>query len=286
MTATNPPAVRPDFRKTVEGIALNALARTLPPGEVAMAAATVAQAFAASRAAARSPADFDAVLDTPQGKSSIARAVAQAALCRVYPGGVSAAAYLVPGRPRKGDPMEIRYSLSHRGVAILAAEEGWSINPVPVHVEDAIRISFGEVELHESCGKEATVYDDLLGVYVTIRRNGQVFARPWVSVGVIEARAARSPTAKSEFSPWKSDPIAMAQKTAIHYCVARGILPIRSTHAREAMGEETEVESAPVATVRPIARKAISEDFTPEETGAKTPETVTVNATPNEDEAP
>jgi hypothetical protein len=279
MTAPNPPAVRRTFRQRVEWIARASLKDAVPAQRLAEAVASVALSFASAHRLARDPSALEDCTD-----ESIGNCVALSALTGLYPGGPAPLVYLVPKSPRKGAPKELGWWLSHRGICALALDDGFVLVSVPVHVDDQYRIEFGEVVSHESLA-EPKRPEDLAGVYLTIRRaaDGVVLSRPWLSAEKIGVRAAKAITD----DVWKVYPIEMAQKTAIHWAHSRGFLPLRSAKALEAMAEMVpEVESTPVATVRPVVRKAIGEDFTPEETGAKAPETVNVNATPNEDESP
>jgi len=250
--------LRKDYRVTISGIAKDLLAGTLPAGEVAMAASTCATAFAASRSAARDPKDFDACLESPEGLASVGRCIVQAAQTRLYPGGVSPLAYLIPQSPRKGEPKQLRFALSHRGACLLAADEGWAVVPVPVAVTDSVSIEFGEVTAHIPQGPQPSTLEDLAGVYVTLRKDGRLISRPWLSRSDIVARMERSPTAGASHSPWKSDPIPMAQKTAIHYCVARGMMPIRSAVARDAIGSG-EAEDVPTPRLQPGQRVTVEQ---------------------------
>jgi len=232
----------------------------IPHADLAMAISTTATAFAAARSAARDPAPFDETMDprNPEGRASMGRAIVQAALTRIFPGGVAPLAYLVPQRDRRGDPWKIRYNLSHRGAALLASEEDWAVVPVPVHVEDGFEVQFGEVVEHRPCGRDPTTLDDLAGVYLSLRRRGVLVSRPWLSTEAILSRRDRSRAKDS--GPWVTDPVPMAQKTAIHYCVARGILPLRSAAAREAIGAGEEVvheeaSSEPSRAGRPARRQ-------------------------------
>jgi len=250
----------PSFRSAIEGAALVALARTLPADRVKLAAASVGASFEAARSCAKDPTAYDTIVSTSEGIESLRRCAIQAALSGIMPGGASPLAYVIPQKD-KGKQL-LRYALSHRGVAVLAAREGWSINPVPVHVQDTILVSFGEVEEHVPAGDEPFTMNDLLGVCVVIRKDGRIFARPWISRAAILSRMARSPAARGDFSPWKTDPIPMAQKTAIHYCVARGILPLESMSARDAVGADDE---APEPTTKPARpRLAAEPEPTPE----------------------
>lgn len=281
----------PGFRVTVRSRAMRALSGTLPPARLEMAAATVASAFQASRDAAKDPRDYDAVLATPEGIASLDRAIVQAALADIYPGGAYPLAWILPRRARKDAPVELHYSLSHRGISVLAARDGWSINPIPVHVEDTCVVVLGEVEEHVPSDSEPLALADLAGVCVVVRKDGRIFARPWVSRAAIEARMRRSQsvdrkTGLPTWGPWQSDPIAMAQKTAIHYCVARGILPIASASVRESAAEEEGPIQVQSSVVRPVVvPKAIGEDM-PEVPAVEREKVSASTSNPNPDGLP
>lgn len=275
-------APRPTFHTAVARLSLESLKGSVSAAELTMAAARVTQAFDAARAGARDPAAYDAVLDTQQGMDSVARAIRQAALSGVLPGGAAPLAWITPQRTRKNDPWEVRYSLSHRGAALLAADEDWAILPVPVHVEDSVTIDFGEITAHTACGRDPTTADDLLGVYLTIRRAGRLISRPWMSAAQVESHRKRSPA--GDFGPWKSDYVAMAQKTIIHYAVARGILPLRSSVARDGIVEPVEMEEVAPARARVPTPRQLQED--PPEAATipeRTPAAVKSTTLPEED---
>jgi recombinational DNA repair protein RecT len=254
------------FRSAIVSHGQDVLRGLVPAADLRDAAARVGQAFEAARSAARDPKAYDLVLSSEAGIASIRRAIVQSALSGIYPGGASPLAWIIPQRTRKDAPWEIRYSLSHRGAALLAAEEGWVLIPVAVHVEDTYAVEYGEIVEHVSCGQEPT-QETLAGVYLTLRR-GTLVLRPWLSAQAIESRWKRSQAPDSP--AWKNDYVAMAQKTAIHYAVARGILPLRSAVARDTMGDE--VEESP-ASARVAAPRRITE--TPEEAPVVQRETVT-----------
>jgi recombination protein RecT len=257
------------FTATVDAYARRLLADAVPASQVARAVAQTVAAFAASRSAARDPAPFDAALTTDAGRASLSRAIVQASLSGVYPGGAAALAYLVPQRPRSGAPWEIRYQLSHRGACLLAAEEGYSVIPVAVATGDCYRLEFGEVVEHEPGEMEPTGAENLAGVYVTIRRDGKLLARPWLSAQGVAAHMARSPAKDS--GPWKTDYVAMAMKTAIHVAVARGMLPLRSSVAREAMEEEAPAPGYTVTQLGPSTAEPAPEPSPAPSAPAPTP---------------
>jgi recombinational DNA repair protein RecT len=238
------------FLRGTQEIAKVSLQTSCSPQELARTAGRISQAIMGARATARNPEAWDALLATPEGKASLAAVVVQASELDIMPGGPSPLAWIIPQAPRKGEPVQARYSLSHRGAAVVAAREGYTILPVAVHVQDSYRVEFGECVEHLPTAGDPVNGADLAGVYVTIRRDGKHIARPWVSVQIIDSHRLKSKMPGS--GPWADTPIPMALKTAIHYIVARGILPLTSATAREALIDATviDIPSTPTPTRR------------------------------------
>lgn len=282
------------WRKEATTVIRSALSGIVPAKELQLALGACVAAFLAARNAARDPSQFDEVLRTEEGRTSLFQAATAAAMCGIYPGGPNPLAWLTPQRDRAGAPVKLRYSLSHRGVSVLAMDEGLMIHSVPVHVEDSCLVEFGEVVEHTPCDKEPLTLADLAGVYVTVKRGGEVYGRFWVSSGAILTRAKRSQTWGRDFGPWKTDPVPMSQKTAIHYLAARGSLPLRTTKVREALEDEAPAQPAPTvieiqapaqAATQAPAPAQIEERFDPEEQPDPEREAIREQARKEEQEA-
>lgn len=207
------------------------------------AAARVGMAFAAAHRAARNPRDIERC--SPE---SIAAAVALSALTGLMPGGAMPSVWLVP---RGGD---LQWMISHRGLMQLCRRAGYQLSAVPVSTSDHVVIEFGEVTEHRAeVGHEATGLDDLAGVIVSCRRlaDGAILGRFWMPGSAVRKRAS----ARGAGPVWKSWPLEMAQKTAIKWACARGLVPIESIELDQALGADTRAEVGPapepVAVPRP-----------------------------------
>jgi recombinational DNA repair protein RecT len=199
-------------------------------------------AMAAAAAAARDPADL--LSCTPQ---SVAHCVAVAAMTGIMPGtGPAALAYLVPQRPRKGEPPQLQLVLSHRGLAALARRCGQTMVAIPIGQRDNIEITRdGQVSVRKlDLDQPPMTWDELRGVIVVVRdlRAGRVVHRGWVARALIERRRAMSRSAASDYSPWSAWPVEMAMKTAMHYAVSRGWCVIDDTAAALALAAEAEMD--------------------------------------------
>jgi len=222
ITNRKPTSVARGFRTNVEGLARNMLAEILGSKEGRQAAAQVGLAFGAAVRSAKDPSALYKC--SPE---SVGSAVAMSALTQLMPGGPAPAVWLVP----KGG--ELQWWLSHRGIATLCLRAGYQVLPVPVHINDHFVVSFGEVEEHEPNDWPESL-GELAGVYVTVRKlsDGLVLCRPWVPQGAIMRRR------KGAGPVWNAWPIEMAQKTAIRWCLSRGLLPIQGMEINLALGAE------------------------------------------------
>ena len=209
------------------------------------AAARVGMAFAAAHRAARSPRDIERC--SPE---SIAAAVALSALTGLMPGGAMPSVWLVP---RGGD---LQWMISHRGLMQLCRRAGYQLSAVPVSTSDHVVIEFGEVTEHRvEVGSEATGLDDLAGVIVSCRRlaDGAILGRFWMPGSAVRKRAS----ARGAGPVWKSWPLEMAQKTAIKWACARGLVPIESMELDQALGADTRAETAPAPAPVEVPRPSL-----------------------------
>lgn len=216
----------------------------------------IAAAMSASAAASKDPSEFYKC--TPQ---SVATCIAVAALTGIMPStGSSALAYVVPQRPRQGEPPQLQYMLSHRGINALARRSGQTMIPIPISHKDTIEVSDdGEVTiLSRDVDNPPMNADDLRGVVVMVKQldTGNITCRGWVPKKLIEARKGVSRSAKSEYSPWSKWYVEMAMKTGMHYAISRGWCVIDDTEAVRALSVDAEsdldqpVLPAPVAESR------------------------------------
>jgi len=230
------PAVQ--FRHRVMAMARSLLTDWVGEQRAMEATGRIASALAAAAASARDPADIYAC--TPQ---SIAAAIATAALTGILPGtGSAALAYLVPQRPRAGEPPQLQLLISHRGLNALARRCGQTMIALPIGERDRLRTAAsGEVEVeYRDIDHPPTTLEQLRGVIVVVKEiaSGAVLCSGWVPRSLIEARKQISRSATSQYSPWVQWPIEMAMKTAMHYAISRGWCVIDDTTTARALSEE------------------------------------------------
>lgn len=221
-----------DFYRWARRSARKQLPSTIPAKERDAAADRLAMTFMAACRGARDPAAFmDCAIDSP---ASVAACVNASWETGLYPGATNAPCYLVPQRPRRGEPLQLQWRINHRGVAILANKAGFHVRAVPVSIGDHLVVSYGEVVEHQA-DPEAwpTELSDILGLIVVVRRlvDGLVITRTWCPRGVVERRHK---LAKTQMV-WGSWPIEMAQKTAIKWAYNRGEIPMDSPEIQRAL---------------------------------------------------
>jgi hypothetical protein len=142
--------------------------------------------------------------------------------------------YLVPQAARRGEPPALQWRITHRGLCVLAYRAGFALRAVPVHVDDHLDVSLGEVQSHSAAAESwPESLAELRGVAVVVRdiARGQDVIRAWVPAVVIDRRRRVS----RDGSVWEAWPIEMAQKTAIKYAFARGAVPVDSPELSEAL---------------------------------------------------
>lgn len=223
---TRQPNPLAEMRRDIERMAAANLVRLMGTEEGQRASVRVGMAFAAAVRAAKDP---KALMGC--SRESIATAVAMSALTGLMPGGPAPAVWLVP----KG--RDLQWWLSHRGITTLCLRAGYQILPVAVHRDDVLEVEFGEVTKHVST-TAPTGFNDLAGVYLTVRRldTGIVLCRPWISGDTIQIRSQ----VRDAGPVWRQWPVEMAQKTAIRWAIARGLLPIEGMDLNIALGGEPE----------------------------------------------
>lgn len=230
------------FRQQATTIAYSLLKDWVGEDRAKEATGRIAVAVAASAAAARDPKDFYAC--TP---SSVATCIATAALTGIMPStGSASLAYLVPQPPRSGEPPQLQYMLSHRGLNALARRCGQQMIAVPVsHSDDIQSDAFGMMQVvSRDIDNPPTTEQELRGVMVLVRElsSGQVIAQGWVPKKIIESRKSMSKSAKSQYSPWAKWYVEMAMKTAMHYAISRGWCVIDDTEAVRAIRSDADAD--------------------------------------------
>lgn len=216
----------------------------------------IATAISASAAAAKDPQDFYGC--TPQ---SIAKVIAISALTGIMVStGQGALAYAIPRRPRKGEPPQLQYQLSHRGIAALAKRANLILIAIPISVNDEISVDdAGEVLVKDrDIDNPPSCEDELRGMMVVVKscETGVVLCRGFVAKSVINIRRQQSDSYRfaenpknawaKESSPWHKWYVEMASKTAMHYAIARGWCVIDDTEAVRALQVDVEGDFTPV----------------------------------------
>lgn len=204
-------AVR-SLRDQVRRSALDMLQGMLPPQKLQESAGRVGLAFETARRISKDKTAWDKC-----SKESVGACIVKCALLELYPGTNPPQVYLVP----RGGEMSAEFT--HVGWAELARRSGHGLMPVCVYRGDEVELVDGEAKNHRVPieGRRET-YEDLLGVYIVIRRlsDNEVIMRPWCSKATIDARK-RSKQAGPVWNQW---PIEMSMKTAIKWLAARGIM--------------------------------------------------------------
>lgn len=224
--ARRDPAV--EFRLGVQADAARYLIDMLGSEQGKRAGARVAIAFAAAARAAKDPAAF-----YDCSRASIVTCIANSALTEIMPGGAHPLVWLVP---KKG---ELQWWLSHRGISVLAMRAGYQVMAIPIHVDDHIKIQFGEVVEHEPADDAwPTSLADMRGCYLTIRRlsDGVSLGRPWMPIAAIERRRKAAITD----NVWTAWPVEQAQKTVVKWAMARGYIPVDGVDLQAALNADHE----------------------------------------------
>jgi recombinational DNA repair protein RecT len=210
----------------------------------------ISVAISAAAQSAKNPQDYYDC--TP---ASVAKVIAISSLTGIMPGsGQGALAYAIPRRPRKGDPLQLNYQLSHRGIAALARRAGSSLIAIPISIRDELTVdAFGEVHVaSRDFDNPPSTWDDLRGVIVMVKSilNGTIISCQFVSKSVISIRrdssdsyqfAEKTDWAKAS-DPWHKWPIEMSMKAAMHYAVNRGWCVIDDTEAVRALEVDGECD--------------------------------------------
>lgn len=229
--AVQRPQVAPDkqFGAKVKELAIKQCQQMFGTEEGQQAAQRITMSIMGAMQASRDPSSFYTVTDM-----SLYNCIAVSAQTKLLPGGPNPAVYLVPQSPRRGEPAELQWRITHRGLAILSHRAGFALRAAAVHVDDELACSMGEVTNHVADpDRYPSTLKELRGVIVVVRdiAHRDDIIRSWVPCSVIMARQAVS----RDDSVWGKWPIEMAMKTAIKYVFARGALPLDSAEMSHAM---------------------------------------------------
>lgn len=222
-------SVAQQFYQRVSRMATGILAQKLGTEAGKKAAHSVAMAMVSAIRTARDPSAFLNATD-----ASVADVINTVYETGLHPGGPNPTVYLVPQAPRQGAPPELQFRITHRGLTLLGARAGIMVVTVPVGVADEVDVAFGEVVAHKPDPSTwPASLDDLAGVIVVVRRvqDGVTLGRFWTPRALIERRRKKS----RDDSVWREWPVEMAQKTAIKWAFARGMVPLDSPEMRAAL---------------------------------------------------
>ena len=243
------------FALTTKNIAVKILSEWVGEARAQEAIGRIATAINTSAASAKNPADFYAC--TP---ASIGKVVAISALTGIMVGtGQGALAYAIPRRPRKNEPPQLQFQLSHRGVAALAKRAGFSLVAHPIHVNDVLSIDENsEVQVVKRDFDNPPMAEaDLRGVLVVVKSiaTGVCVAKGFVAKSLINQRREKSDSYRyaemskdswaKDNSTWHQWYVEMAMKTAMHYAINRGWCVVDDTEAVRALSVDSEGDIAP-----------------------------------------
>jgi hypothetical protein len=238
------------FAGRVNLTAKRQLETMLGTAEGAKASQRIVMAMVASMQAARDPRAFLEVTD-----SSVAECVSLSHETGLLPGGPNSPVYLVPQAARSGEQPALQWRINHRGLARIALEAGYRLNPVPVGLHDEIEIAFGEVAVHRAAPDYwPKSLEDLLGVCLVCERidDRAVLCRAWMPISAILERRA---VARDQ-SVWKAWPIEQAQKTAVKWAFARGIIAFSSRKMDLAIEADNAADGFPSAAPKRVENTA------------------------------
>lgn len=248
--AKSNPAQR--YRETVEKLTFDIVRGLVGDDRAKEAAGRFALAFRS--VAMASPQIYDA---RPQ---SVALAVAMCALTGLMPGGPLPQCYVIPRKEKnpetnRWDIPGVQWMISWRGLKTLVERTGARLRAVPVWKGEEFDIVEGlKPDLRHVRDIDAEGgWEELRACYVVVSFPDGSHA--WDAIGRkrIEARRAASDSYKRDpdSSPWTKWPIEMALKTAVRYCISRGIAPIDETGLDAIAKDDDEVptERSVVATI-------------------------------------
>jgi recombinational DNA repair protein RecT len=277
------------FRELTTNIATSLLSDWVGGAKAGEAVGRISAAMSASAAAARDPSDFHAC--TPQ---SVGQCIAIAALTDIMPGtGSAALAYLVPQRPRKGEPPALQFMFSHRGLNALARRTGQTMIAIPISHGDQLETDEdgGVRVISRDIDNPPTTEAELRGVIVVVKEitTGVTVCRGWVPAKLIAARKKMSSSASSPYSPWSKWPVEMGMKTAMHYAISRGWCVIDDAAASRSISEDQNQDLRKIAPPTPppeIPGQSVSDQVLGQMASAPPREPSAQPSAPPQDEPP
>src|SRR5690606_6562964 len=216
--------------KMKQHLAKNTNGKTAAPSKIKTTEADMKQMAPAMKEALPRHMDVDRVMrlamttirTTPQLReadvSSLLGAVMQAAQLGLEPG-LLGQCYLLPFKNNKKGITEVQFIIGYKGMIDLARRSGHieSIYAHAVYEKDEFEYELGlEPKLKHKPSTEA-VRGDFIGAYADahLKAGGHHFE--FMPNSEIEKRKARSKSANSSYSPWKTDYEEMAKKTVIRH---------------------------------------------------------------------
>jgi recombinational DNA repair protein RecT len=170
-----------------------------------------------------------AALTSPEitacSRPSVVRAIAWCALTGIMPSPSNTKVYFLPKKIR--GQWELQCWPNHRAYIQFAANAGYAVTATPVHVDDELSIE-DDVIKHKGNPDRNPDANTLRGFIVRAWpfTNPESKVARWVNIDTLNARRAKSDSAKSDFSPWNNWELEMYEKTAIKYAAARGLFPL------------------------------------------------------------
>ncbi len=182
--------------------------------------------LALSAAQSLNPAIVNCTMD------SVARCIAQATLTGIMPGGSSPKAYLVPKSPGRGQPPELNYWVTHRGLLEFARRAGWVVQTTLVGTYEQFELENDEIRHKPDPDRIPKVVfvggaavNELRGIIVRAFPvdNPAAKVHRWIPLATLDERRLKSDTKAQAWSPWNQWPLEMYEKTAIKYAAGRGV---------------------------------------------------------------
>lgn len=150
--------------------------------------------------------------------SSLLGAVMQAAQLGLEPG-LLGQCYLLPFKNNKKGVTEVQFIIGYKGMIDLARRSGHieSIYAHAVYEKDEFEYELGlEPKLKHKPSMEAD-RGEFIGAYAVAHFKDGGYQFEFMPKSEIEKRKARSKSANSSYSPWKTDYEEMAKKTVIRH---------------------------------------------------------------------
>lgn len=255
-TVSNAAARYRNFDELVAGEARRYLRGLVPPHEYDAAASRITLAFQAAAAVNPKIAEANPV--------SVAVALSQSCIYRLFPGKVNPGVYLTL---RSG---AVEWQISYHGYIDLAARVGVRLRARLVFVGDEFHVEEGSAprivhrpapfSLEPGADDEVESLDNLRGGYVvaTYPDGSEEFVV--MRRSAILARRDRSPSGSKGRGPWADWPLEMALKTVLKYGFNRGLVSLSPALSPALDADEGLVdEPAPTRArpVEPAAEKAL-----------------------------